>query len=120
MFVFKEDIRLILVRLLSVKTFLAILFFSITASAWADDHMPPIIAAGFDACLAKGAEEAWLVWGLENAQTGIGQKGDFGTEEKARFLATFSDATAAYGKPLGYELIKRFEVSASYQTVYVL
>jgi hypothetical protein len=103
-----------------VKIFVAILILGFSQLVRAQDDLPPIVRAGFDAYAAKGAEEAWHAWGLEGAQKGIGQKGDMGAEEKTKFLAMLADAAKTYGKPLGYELIRRFDVSASYQTVYVL
>ena len=98
----------------SILIFAGILVIASTSLARAADDLPPIVSAGFDAYSAKGADEAWRAWGLEGAQKGIGQKGELGAEDKAKFLAM------PYGKPLGYEVIRKFDVSSSYQTVYVL
>lgn len=103
-----------------MKSIIIVLLFGLTSLLRADENLPPVIRAGFDAYAAKGAEEAWNAWGLESTQAGIGQKGELVAQDKAKFLAMASDTAKAYGRPLGYELIRRFEVSASYQTVYVL
>jgi hypothetical protein len=103
-----------------MKLVITIFVFAFTSFARAEEDLPSIVRAGFDAYSAKGAEEAWRAWGLEGAQKSIGQKGEFGAEDKVKFLAMLSDTAGTYGKPLGYELIRRFDVSASYQTVYVL
>ncbi len=111
---------LVLVRFLRVKLLVTLLVLAFASIGRAEEDLPPVVRAGFDAYAAKGAEDAWQAWGLEGAQPGIGQKGQLGTEDKAKFLATAADTAKTYGRPLGYELIRRFDVSPSYQTVYVL
>ncbi|MEY2490970.1 MAG: hypothetical protein QOC70_2912 [Verrucomicrobiota bacterium] len=88
-------------------------------SAFAED-LPPVVRAGFDAYSAKGAEAAWAAWGLEGGQKAIGQASQWTSDDKTKFAAALSDAAKNYGRPMGYELIRTFEITPSYRTIHVL
>jgi hypothetical protein len=104
----------------ALKLVVASLVLVPSLSGGSAEDLPAIVQRGFDAYSAKGAEEAWRAWGLEGAQAAIGQRGELGAEDKAKFIAMIADAEKTYGRALGPELVRRFEVSASYQTVYVV
>lgn len=92
----------------------------LATTAYAAEDIPAIVRAGFEAYSAKGAEAAWNAWRIEGAQKGIGQKEQWTSEDKAKFVSTVSEAEKSYGRSLGFEVIRSFEAAASYKTVYVL
>jgi hypothetical protein len=89
-----------------------------TSAFAADESIPPIIKAGFEAYAAKGAEAAWTTWNLADSQKSIGGKEQLTAEDKARFVATLTDAAKDYGKPLGFELVRSYDISLSYKTLF--
>ena len=103
-----------------MKRLTALLLFATGCICAAEDDFPAVVRAGFDAYSAKGAEAAWTAWGLEGGQKAIGQAAQWTAEDKVKFVATLSDATKTYGKMLGYELIRTFDVAPSYKTIHVL
>jgi hypothetical protein len=91
-----------------------------TSALSADDGLPPIIKTGFDAYAAKGPEAAWTAWGLDGTQKFIGAKETITAEDKAKFIAELSHADASFGKQIGFELIRSYDLGPSYKTVHVL
>jgi hypothetical protein len=91
-----------------------------TSALSADDGVPPIIKAGFEAYATKGPEAAWIAWGLEGSQKFIGAKEQVTAEDKAKFIDELSHADASYGKQIGFELIHSYDLGLSYKTVHVL
>jgi hypothetical protein len=99
---------------------ISLCLFTAGFAAPADDAIPPIVRAGFEAFTAKGAEGAWDAWGLDGSQRSVGSKEQFGAADKEKFISAASLMTSAYGKPLGFELIRSYELGSSYRTLYVL
>ena len=91
---------------------LALLLTLVASSVLAEDAVPPIVKAGFDAFAAKGPEAAWTAWDLDHVDKLDG--------DKTQFVSLLSKAQKDYGAVQGYELIHSNEVSASYKNVYVL
>lgn len=99
----------------------ALLSALVATSAWsAEQEVPPIVKAGFEAYAAKGPEAAWTAWGLDGIQQSIGAKDQLTPQDKAKFIATISDANTQYGKYLGFELIRSNNIAPSYKVVHVL
>jgi hypothetical protein len=90
------------------------------SAALAADDLPPVIQQGFDAYSEAGAEAAWKTWRLEGTQRGIGEKEEWTAKDKPTFVSMISDVEKNYGRSLGFEVIRTFDVGASYKTIFIL
>ena len=83
---------------------------AITRSAIAQDNIPSIVTDGLTAYQKAGAKTAVLVW----------LKGSNTQNETSSMEGVLNQIETAYGKMVGFEVVRVVSVSPSFQRVYVL
>ena len=103
-----------------MKTFTIAIWCLVASTAVAVDDLPAVIQQGFDAYSTTGAEAAWKTWRIDGTQKGIGEKDVWTAKDRRNFVSMLSDVEKNYGRSLGFEVVRTFDVGASYKTIYIL